>query len=451
METSQQGLLPSLREAYSSNRILIKGIFTGILILLLMIPTLFINSLVYERAQRNRQVASEVSSKWSAPQTINGPYLFVPYKTYTKDKDGKSEESSNYYWITPDQLKVQATMEPHVRERSIYKVLLYRSDVKSQGNFIFQVPRDVDSNNIVWNEIKVCYGLSDFKGIEERVDMQVNGSNIEMSPGLPSVEIDERGLSSLVSLGAANIGTTIPFNINLKLKGSERLHFVPLAGNSTFTVSSTWPDPSFDGNSLPTERSVKDSGFNATWSFNKANLPFGTIIRDFKANDLNMNFGVTMVQPADQYAKTERSTKYAILFIGLTFALFFTVELLQKKPVHPVQYVLIGLALVIFYSLLLSLSEYIPFDYAYLISSFAIISMITLYAKSHFRQWRSALIFCGILTLLYGFIFVLVRLEDTALLVGSIGLFIVLALVMYFSRRINWYGTTGSQATTVQA
>jgi inner membrane protein len=218
------------------------------------------------------------------------------------------------------------------------------------------------------------------------------------------------------------------------------LHFVPLSGNSNFTLQSTWPNPSFDGNNLPSERSISDKGFSANWSFNKANLPFGTVLRDFKFDESSLAFGVTLVQPADQYAKTNRSVKYAILVIGLTFSLFFIIELMQQKPIHPVQYVLIGLGLVIFYSLLLAISEFIPFDYAYLIASVSTILLIGLYAKNHFRNWKSAGIFTGVLTLLYGFIFILIRLEDTALLVGSIGLFIILAITMQASKKVTWYG-----------
>ena len=146
------------------------------------------------------------------------------------------------------------------------------------------------------------------------------------------------------------------------------------------------------------------------------------------------------------YNKTMRSVKYAILFIGLTFAFFFIIELMQHKPFHPVQYVLVGLALVIFYTLLLSISEYILFDYAYLVAALATIFLITFYAKGHFESWKTAGIFFGLLSCLYSFIFILIRLEDTALLVGSIGLFIVLALVMYTSRKINWYGNTPTLA-----
>jgi inner membrane protein len=151
-------------------------------------------------------------------------------------------------------------------------------------------------------------------------------------------------------------------------------------------------------------------------------------------------FGVTMIQPADGYAKTNRCIKYAILFIGLSFSLFFIVEIMQRKPLHPVQYALIGLALVIFFTLLLAITEFIPFDYAYLIAASSTILLISFYARGHFQSWGSAGIFTSVLSILYGFIFVLIRLEDTALLIGSIGLFMILALVMFASRRINWYG-----------
>ena len=196
---------------------------------------------------------------------------------------------------------------------------------------------------------------------------------------------------------------------------------------------------SFDGNSLPTQRTVSDSGFKAQWSFNRANLAFGTVVKSGALKIGTTAFGVSLVQPADQYNKTTRSVKYSVLLIGLTFALFFIIELMQKNPLHPVQYVLVGLALVIFYTLLLSISEYILFDFAYLTAAAATVLLISLYAKSHFKTWKSAAVFGSLLSALYGFIFILIRLEDTALLIGSIGLFIILALVMYGSRKIEWY------------
>jgi inner membrane protein len=235
--------------------------------------------------------------------------------------------------------------------------------------------------------------------------------------------------------------------MKIRIRGSEMLHFVPLSGNSHYALSSDWPSPSFDGSNLPSERTVSKDGFTASWNFNKANLPFGTMLTDFKFDITSLAFGVTMVEPADQYAKTDRSIKYAILIIGLTFSLFFIIELMQRNPIHPVQYVLIGLALVIFYSLLLAISEFLDFNLAYTVASAATILLIGLYSKAHFRSWKSAGMFAGVLTLLYGFIFVLISLEDTALLVGSIGLFVILALTMYGSKKVNWYGNAENAVT----
>ena len=288
---------------------------------------------------------------------------------------------------------------------------------------------------------RICFTLSDFKGIEEDIYVNLNQQKLLLSPGLPVNDFGKTGLSVPVKIDAAQLSAGLPFDMQVKIKGSEQLHFIPMSSTSKFNVQSTWPNPSFDGEMLPNERDITAKGFTSKWSFNQANLPFATVLKENTvATDKKMDFGVSLVQPADQYGKTMRSVKYAILFIGLTFAFFFIIELMQKKPFHPVQYVLVGIALVIFYTLLLSISEYIAFDHAYLIAALATVLLISLYAQGHFRSWKTAGIFFTLLSLLYGFIFVLIRLEDTALLVGSIGLFLVLALVMFASRRINWYG-----------
>jgi inner membrane protein len=430
-----------LRTGSQSSKTLIKGIITGVLILVMMIPTIFIMNLVSEREQRQKEVAAEVSSKWASSQTLSGPFLYIPYTYIANDAQGKPVQIKEQFWILPENLNISGQLFHEVRERSIYKVLLYRSDIAASGNIIIMIPENIDPAGIQWKDARICIGLSDFKGIEERILVRAGEKDIELSPGLPGNEIDSLGLSAPIELNVSDIGKTLQFSTRLKLKGSERLHFIPLAGNSSYALKSAWPAPSFDGNNLPSERSVSDSGFSAKWVFNKANLPFGTVLSKSKFDTKALAFGVTMVQPADQYAKTERAVKYAILVIGLTFSLFFIVELIQKKPVHPVQYILIGLALVIFYTLLLSFSEFILFDIAYLVAAVATISLITMYVKAHFGNWRAAGIFSLVLTFLYVFIFVLVRLEDTALLVGSIGLFLILAIAMYLSRKIDWYGT----------
>lgn len=434
-----------------TGRYTIKGLITGFLILAMMIPALFIQELVREREQRQREVSGEVSQKWSSAQTLSGPYIYLPYRSFETTEEGKTRSVQRYYWILPEQLDVEGKVDHEIRKRSIYQVLLYRTALSVKGQFAFRLPKELDSAAILWEDARICLGISDFMGIEERIVVRFQGNDYELSPGLPATDIDAKGLSAPLSLEAADLGKPWDMQTVLRVKGSGQLHFKPMSGNSVYQLRASWPNPSFDGNSLPSEKSVSDSGFTARWTFNKANLPFNTVLRDFRMDDDAIAFGVTLLQPANHYTKTTRSVKYALLFIGLTFALCFILEILQKRPLHPVQYVLVGMALVIFYTLLLSISEFLEFDRAYLVASSATVLLISLYAWSHFRKSTTAWLFSAVLGGLYGFIFVLIRLEDTALLVGSIALFLVLAVIMYASRKVRWYGAdaTGVQERTL--
>lgn len=459
---SAQATLNQPRD-FSSSKTLMKGLITAGMILGMLIPTAFVSSLVNEREKRQDTVVDEVTSGWSNPQTLSGPYIYIPYHVAEKDSTKKSVSITKDLYLLPENLTVDGSIEPEIRLRSIYKVLLYKSDLNTSGNFNIKLPKDIDINTLQLSEAKICYGISDFKGIEEKMSVNFNGAKYDLSPGLPTNQVetvavkntnpdgevkDEAhtkqvtsiGLSASIPLTKEDFNKPLNFGLHLKLKGSEQLHFVPLSANSNFSIKSTWADPKFDGNSLPTEKEVTKDGFRAKWGFNSANLPFGTVLTDFNFNKQDIAFGINMIQPTNQYSQTNRSVKYAILFIGLTFSLFFIIELLQHKPMHPIQYALVGMALVIFFTLLLSISEFIAFGYAYLIASFATISLITVYAKGHFKSYKSASIFGSLLTCLYAFIFILIQLEDAALLVGSIGLFFILALIMFGSRKINWYG-----------
>ncbi|HRI20373.1 MAG TPA: cell envelope integrity protein CreD, partial [Panacibacter sp.] len=327
METSREFQQNSQQQS-SSNKIMIKAIITGVLILAMLIPSLFVSSLVTEREQRQKEVVQEVSSKWALRQTVTAPYLFIPYTVSQTAKDGKVTKVQEHLLLLPENLSVEGSITPEERPRSIYKVLLYKSSTTSKGNFLLQIPKDIDTASLQLSEARICMGITDFKGIEEKIIINLNGNIYDLGAGLPTGEIDTTGLSAQINLSLSDIGKSITFNMPIKIKGSEQLHFVPLAGNSRFNIQSTWNSPSFDGNVLPGERTVTDSGFTAQWTFSKANLPFGTMLKDFKFGKENFAFGVTMVQPADQYAKTMRSVKYAILFIGLTFCLFFIIELM---------------------------------------------------------------------------------------------------------------------------
>lgn len=450
-----------------SNSYLLKGFITGVLILLMLIPTIFIENLVTERQERQQQVVQEVSSKWAMAQTLTGPFLVVPYNYTITNKDGKIVPAKKNIILLPENLHVTGSIQPEERKRSIYTVLLYRSDLNFTGNFNIHIPDNIVPENLDFKNTRLCFTLTDFKGFEEEVAVQFNNEKMQFSPSLPVANFGDAGLSSPVKFDSSLFNTPIQFQLNMKLKGSSQLHFRPLSGSSTFKLSSAWPSPSFDGNVLPDKHVISKKGFSAQWDFSHENLPYGNVIDENEMKQFNIvqnnpvqdeslngmktpkpipqndiSFGVSLVQPADQYDQTLRCVKYAILFIGLSFAFFFIIEIMQKKPFHPVQYVLVGLALVIFYTLLLSFSEYILFDYAYLIAAFATVLLISLYAKSHFKNWKTVGIFFCMLSGLYGFIFILIRLEDTAMIVGSIGLFIILAAVMFGSRKINWYGPT---------
>ena len=435
----EQPILQEHRPAHS-NRLLIKGLITGGLILLMLIPTLFIQNLVTEREERQKEVVKEVSSKWAGEQTLSGPFLVVPYSEQSLNSDGKTILTKTNLIVSAEHLSVNGKIIPEERPRSIYKVLLYKTVLSFSGSFKPQWPAGINASGLDLANAKLCFSLSDFKGIEEELSVKFNDQNLLLNPGLPVNDLGETGLSVPADLSAAALSTGVPFTMQLRLKGSGSLHFIPMSVNSSYSLSSAWPNPSFDGNALPTERTVRDSGFVSQWNFNRANLSFASVVKEGLLKADGNAFGVSMVQPADQYNKTMRSIKYAVLIIGLSFALFFIIEIMQKKPFHPVQYVLTGLALVIFYTLLLSISEYILFDRAYTIAAAATVLLIVFYAKSHFGNWRAPGILAAALSSLYGFVFILISLEDTALLVGSIGLFIILALVMYASRKISWYG-----------
>ena len=424
---------------WQRNKITFKGISVGILILVLLIPTAFIHELIVERKGRQAEVVHEVSSKWAGPQTISGPFLIIPYLAEAKDRDGKPIVTRHLSYHLPEHLEINGNIVPEIRSRSIYKVMLYRAALKVQGHFASDKFGElgIDSSHLLMNEAQLCFGLTDNRGIEDQLSMAWNGAKKSFNAGVPKNALITSGVSIPVSLTASNTNA-FSFNIEMKLKGSEYLFFSPLGKETLVHLTSPWANPSFDGKFLPSGKTVNASGFVANWKVLHFNREFPQAWIDTEIDISNSAFGINLLQPIDAYGKSLRAVKYAILFISLTFCLYFFLELFQKRSVHPMQYVLVGLALCIFYTLLLSLSEYIDFNFAYLVAATATVLLITLYTKSIFEKWSIGMFFGIFLGLLYAFIFVLIQLQDGALLFGSIGLFVLLAVVMYYSRRIDW-------------
>ncbi len=440
----------------SNNSIVLKAALVGGLILALLIPMFFLDGLVTERKTRKEETIAEVSSIWAGEQRISNPYLILPYRdTSTTDLKGKTIVITKFLAILPEDNNTSGIIIPDIRKRSIYSIPLYHANLSMNGHFnLSKIEQYVALDKIDFSKAKICLGITEFKGIEETMQIKFNQANYILRPGLPASSVHENGVSAPITLLAAQKNDKLSFTLNLKIKGSVQLMFEPLSGNSNFSLNSTWPSPSFVGNQLPLLPKVTDSGFNATWSFNQANLPFDLILPDKSiakyishtgiegsrgSSDENLAFGVSLIQTVDSYSQTSRCIKYAILIIGLTFSLFFIIEVMQKNAFHPVQYLLAGLALCIFYTLLLSISEYLSFAYAYLIGASATVGLIAYYAYTHFKNIKTSTVFGGFMSLLYAFIYVLLTLEDTALLVGSVALFFILAAVMYITRKVNWY------------
>lgn len=425
---------------WQKNQLMMKAGFIAILTLLLLIPMAFISNLVRERQSREQNVYKEISGKWASPQTLTGPMLIVPYHRHFEGKDGPVTQT-RYAYFLPDSLNVSGEVLPEKKRRGIYEVIVYHSNLHLAGNFrqLEDPGLKIASTDWMPGEAVLMLGISDLRGIEQQLAINWQGKQKFFNPGLPANDVMEQGVSVPVAIDADTFaGGEIPFSVDLALKGSGSLSFVPAGKSTTVHLSSPWTAPSFTGSFLPASSHVDAKGFTGDWTIFNLNRNFPQRWTDGGTYHLKeAAFGVSLMQPVDFYQKTMRCIKYAILIIALTFTVFFMVETGSRSPVHPLQYLLIGLALCIFYTLLISISEYLYFTWAYGIAAAATTALITVYSRWVSRDRKMPVIAACSLALLYGYIFVLVQLEDFALLVGSIGLFIILAVLMYFSRHIN--------------
>ncbi|MCE2773217.1 MAG: cell envelope integrity protein CreD, partial [Bacteroidetes bacterium] len=344
-------------------------------------------------------------------------------------------------------LTYKGNVTPNMRHRGIYEVMVYESDLAVAGSF--KIPEyaltKVDPKKLEWEKAFLGVGVTDMRGIKEQVKLNLNGKDLVFNPG-----IEGEGLSY-----GSNGGISVPvepdslqrmpgaewkFSFQMKLNGSKELYFEPLGKTTMVQLSSTYRDPSFSGSFLPNKPAdIGKDGFKAEWKVLNLNRNYPQVWSDDAFNTYESRFGIDFKVPVDHYLKSARASKYAILIIGLSFMVYFFVEILQKLRIHPFQYVLVGLAICVFYTLLLSLSEHIGFNAGYWVSAIATIGAITMYSSWIFNNRKSTMLMGAIMTLLYGFMFVIIQLQDYALLVGSISIFAVLLVIMWLSRKINWY------------
>jgi len=421
----------------------------AVLGVLLLVPLSWVQSIVSERATRRNDAIAEVSATWGGPQTIVGPILTVPYSVTWVDNLGRQQRTTGRACFLPRSVQIDGQVTTDLRRRGIFEVPVYRTTLRITGTFtrpdldwVRPVPEHVD-----WDRATVQIGLSDPRGAARRATLRWRGADVPFTGGAEDIGLIRSGFHAPTpSLDAVAVSTEIPFALTLDVNGTRDLRFMPAAGETAVTLASAWPHPSFSGTALPETHAVAGDGFTAQWRVQDFGRPYAAqwtttdTSRDLLASQGNDSaFGVSLIQPVDIYQQAERAVKYAVLFVSLTFLVFFLWETFNAKLLHPMQYAFVGFALCIFYLLLLSISEHMGFDRAYLIASGVTTLLIAGYARAVLQGVAGGASVMAASATLYGFLYLLLRLEDYALLAGSVGLFLILAFVMFVTRRMNWY------------
>jgi inner membrane protein len=379
----------------------------------------------------------EIGRLWADKQTITGPVLNVP-GTKIITSDGTTTTTTLH--ILPENLDIIAKANPEIRYRGIYETVVYDSEIEMSGEFSLEGFTALDGYTYDWGKAYFSLGVSDNRGLKDEVVMIYSGTSIEAEPGTGQSDIFTRGISfpSVVdAFGKEPFDGK--FSLKFGLKGSEGIFFSPVGKTTRVTLSSSWNSPSFQGNFLPANRSVTNDGFSAEWVVTHLNRNFPQAWTGGGYTPENEAFGADMMMEVDHYKKTERSAKYGILFIILTFFVLIIIEIRSSEKIHIFYYLLVSFALIMFFSLMSALSEHVGFSPAYLIASVATIGILSAFFRSLLRKWWIVLIVSGMLTVLYAFLFVLLALKDYAYLAGNIGLFVLLAVLMLVSAKYKLF------------
>ncbi len=429
------------------------------LALLLQVPLVLVHGLMEERQRRQTEAVAEITQTWGADQTLTGPILMVPYVTTTTSErntiiDGRAVRSTEqrrdtgYVHILPEHLEIAGDLEPSTRKRGIHQAVVYRGTLKLSGRF--GAPElqalELEASALQWEKAWLALAITDLRGSQQKLDLEWDGRRVSLEPGT-RIEQLPSGLHGRLGLSADGTGANAAFACTFSVNGSGSLRVVPVGKETLVTLSSPWPDPSFDGAFLPAERSVGDSGFSARWlaSYYGRNYPQLWHSREEGAPERfsqlqGSAFGVSLMRVVDNYRMVERAIKYGVLFIVFLFTAFFLFEVLCGLRLHSLHYLLVGAAMCLFYLALLSTSEFLPFALAYSASALASTALIGGYCKSILHSGKRAWVVTTAVTLIYGLLFFILRMQDYALLVGSFTLFVALAFVMYSTRRVDWSG-----------
>ncbi len=455
-----------------------KMLTVGLLMLIIGVPLAMIENTINSRLQFRNEAVHSIAADSVGQQKLLGPVLVIPYSEHYEEEeviDASSKRSvkrqrtlSKRLFVFPNQLTMQSTVDTDQRYRGIHKVLVYSGSHELNGSFTLPeqsaFPRDKSDSNIVIGPAFVSIGLSDTRGLKNVPSIQWDGHAIEFQQN-SYLNTFRQGLHAplgKLELSASTASKTSSFVLTLNIDGIEQFSLIPIAKNNQVTIRSKWQHPQFYGRFLPSpkERKIDANGFSATWNISSLSsnaqqqflnnetgqVEDKTIVNNNASTSASASengqidsFGVAFIEPINIYSQADRAIKYGLLFIALSFAAFFLFEILKQLPIHPVQYALVGLALVLFFLLLVSLSEHIRFIWAYLLASTACMSLISFYLSYALRSWRRGVGFGAALSLLYAVLFGLLQSENNALIMGSILLFSVLATIMLITRKVDWY------------
>ena len=429
-----------------------------VIALLLLIPLSMVRDLINERSYRQQEVESGIAAEWGGAQTLVGPILKVPYRV--KATPNQPERMSAAFYL-PQTLDAQLSFTTEMRYRAVFEIPVYRAQGRLVGTFPppATLPVPPDATAMLWNQAVLLMGVGDLTGIDSDPALKWLGQPVAFTPGssVPAMPGMQAPLPTL-SLADAD---PLPFAIDLTLRGTDRLQLVPVGATSSLTLTGDWPHPGFTGGALPAARDVTRTGFTAHWTLSylargfpqhwteATELPPANNQGYDSSTDNDCNgiaaamgassVGMTLIQPVDFYHVSERAAKFGFLFVAAMFGTVFVIELASGKRVHVVQYLLIGAALALFFCLLLALSEVIGFTPAYIVAAIMTTGLIGAYLAHIAQSLRKGAIGAGVLAGLYGYLYVLLQLEDMSLLAGALGLFASLAAFMWFTRKVDWF------------
>ena len=429
-----------------------KMLMVGFLTLVLLIPLFFVQNLISERSQRKMEMVDEVTDLWGKDVLFYGPVLRIPYTTYeaynvTNPKTGvisiERKVVDNYAYFFPNELKNTSNIKKNESlKRGIFNHVVFTADMNFNGNFTSPnfTKLGIAEENIQWNKASIIVKTTNLKSIKSELKIQLNNDKFSFEPQ----NSDKSEYSVLATNNfdykALIKNDKINFNFGITYNGSNSVKFIPVGKVTTISVDSDWESPSFEGSfaASDTTKTINKKGFHADWKILDINRTFTQQYANVLPNLDDYLFGVKLIQTVDEYQQNERASKYGFLVIGLTFLIFFLIQSISKVNIHIFQYSMIGLALIMFYTLLISITEHSTFSFAYTVAGASVVTMITLYSISILKNRKFPMFIGTALSVLYTFIYVIIQMEDYALLVGSIGLFFILGAVMYFSRKIDW-------------